>query len=140
MGTTTDLEELEEKSNNILYRCQTVFPFKFFPTTVEITQTRIDIKYGIFIFSNQIIPVLISDLVNVVVTTNLFFSNLRFEMKILEKSPPSISYLLNDDALRIKQIVTGLIEANSAQIPLKRVNLQERDLLQSIGTTVVGEM
>jgi hypothetical protein len=129
-----DLETLIEKSETLLFRCKTVFPFQLFPTIIEITESRIDIKYGIFFDTYQTVPVLIQNLMNVVVTTGAFFGSVEFEMKAPTYRPAAISYLKKNDVMKIKQIVTGLIQIKQEEIELS-TSLTKRHLIRKIGAS-----
>lgn len=131
----TKLDQLERESSNLLFRCHSVFPFSLFPTTIEVTATRVDVKYGVFFGSHEYVSILIDDLVNVVVSTNLFFGTARFEIKNFEKNPPVILYLWKEDAVKLKQVVTGMIESRNAKIDTSRLNTAQKEMIQRIGAS-----
>jgi hypothetical protein len=131
----SDLGDLKDQSNTVLFRCQTVFPFTLFPSEIEVTQNRIDIKYGLFFFTYQVMPLLIKDLINIVTTNNLFFGNVTFEIRNFEQNPTPISFLRKEDSIKLKNIVVGLIETAQADLDLPAVNAQQKKVIEEIGTS-----
>ncbi len=130
----TTITELEQSANTVLHRCATIFPFKIFPTTIEVTPTKVSIKEMILPFSSTLNHILIKDLVNVQVETNPFFARLQFEIRFKEKNPNPISFLEKESAKELANIVTGLIEARGEDVDVSDVgDPVEREKLRSAG-------
>lgn len=134
-----NLQQLEEQATTILFRCRTVFPFTLFPTTIEVTPTRIDISYGLFFFSNEKVSVLIQDLANIMVVSDLLFSSVIFQTKTLKENPDQVKFLWNHAGLELKQIVLGLMETKQAQIDIPEVDSMQKKTIQQIGTSPSDE-
>ncbi len=128
------IQALLNESNTLLFSCYTLFPFTLFPSKIEISETRVEIIYGIFFFANQSVSILIQDIINVVVSTNIFFGSVHFEIKGFTKNPPAVHRLSKQDAIKIKQIVTGLIEMKQAHVSLEEAAGNKKTLIQEIGT------
>lgn len=128
------IHTLLDESNTLLFSCYTLFPFTLFPSKIEISETRVEIIYGIFFFADQRVSILIQDIINVVVSTNIIFGTVSFEIKGFTKNPPAVHRLSKQDALKIKQIVMGLIEMKQAQVSFEQAEGKNQVLIQEIGT------
>ncbi len=120
-------------SGKVIFQCQTVFPFTLFPTTVEVTPTRVNIEYGVFFLSHRRVSILIVDLVNAVVSTNIFFGTLQLEIRYFESNPAPVRFLPKNDAVKLRQIITGLIEAKDKNIQLGKLTPKRKKDLRKIG-------
>lgn len=134
-----NLQDLEEQATTVLFRCRTVFPFTLFPTTIEVTSTRIDISYGLFFFSKEKVSVLIQDLANIMVISDLLFASVIFQTKILKENPEQVKFLWNHAGLELKQIVLGLMEAKQANMDIPTLNAHQKKTIQHIGTSPSDE-
>lgn len=133
-----NLDQLEEQANHVLFRCQTVFPFTFFPNTIEVTETRVDIHYGIFFFSTVYRPVLLKDILNVRVSTNLLFGKIDFELTNYEQNPEPVGWLWKSDAIRLKNIITGILDAVKQDVDLSKIQSDDLETLESIGKSEIA--
>lgn len=115
------LQALRKNADVELFSCTSIFPFTLFPDTVSIDANKVDITHRLFFFSKNIRTLLIEDIRFVNVTTNLFFAKLHFEVVGYEKNPDPVRFLSKEDALKAKQIITGLIATNKKDISLKNV-------------------
>jgi hypothetical protein len=128
------------KSERILFVTKTVFPFTFFPDKLIIDETKVIVIYGIFFMSQSSFPMLISDLRNVVLTTNIFFSSLSFELAGLEQNPRIISYLPKEDATMAQKLITGLMVLQKEKANLQ--GLSEKEVIEyslKAGETFVSQ-
>lgn len=129
------LEKLQKNSEVLLHSCTSIFPFTLFPDTVTIDPNKVDITHRIFFFSKSIRSLLIEDIRFVDVSTNLFFASLHFEVVGYEKNPEPIRFLAKNDAVKAKQIITGLIAARKKKIPIDAVkNTHLKKKMEKIGT------
>lgn len=125
-----DLEELAMENETILMRVATVFPFTIFPDEIVVSLNRVDIVVRPFFFSKQVYPLLIKDLVTLNVSTNIFFGSLSLEMRFHEQNPPIINYLWKGEALRLRRVITGLLEAYKEGVDLSVYTPEE--ILQKV--------
>lgn len=133
--TTGKIQEIVAKANTILYSCSTMFPFTFFPDRIEISLSRVSVIRGLFFLSKHTFPILIEDLVNVKVTTGLIFGTVQFEIFNYESNPKPIRFLHKADAIRVKQYVTGLIEAKAKGVDLSKMSVNQlREKLTELGS------
>ena len=107
----TKLRELTRKSSQVLFQLRSVFPFDFFPDTITINANKIDIVQSEFFFSYQTTSVPLKNIANVEVDTSLFFSTLKLLNIRAPMRPISVSFLKNDEAVKAKEIIDGLLVA-----------------------------
>lgn len=133
------LEKIEQQSKTIVFKTSTVFPFTLFPDTIEVSEQQLTITYRYFFWSSQIIPIRISDLLNVAVSTNLLFGSIRIQIVGYETNPPIVHYLPRKDAIRLEEILTGLIAAQKENADLDQYTPgQLRRKLANIGASQRG--
>jgi len=133
--TLEKLEQVKNTENRTLYKAKTVFPFKFFPTEIIVTENSVDIVYSYFFFSTQTFPMLLKDIKNVQASSDIFFSALTFELAGYETNPEKIRFLHSGDAIKIKRIVTGLLVCRQKNIDLSTINaLDVLDKIIEIGS------
>lgn len=125
------LAEIVSEAETVLCQATTVFPFVLFPDDVIVSLTRIDIVKRPFLFSKQVYPILIKDLVTVDVSTNLLFGSLSFVLRFQEHIPPTVSYLWRSDALRLERVIAGLLAVYKEGVDLSHYSAEEilRDVL-----------
>jgi hypothetical protein len=68
---------------------------------------------------------LIKNILGVTVSSGLFFSTLNIEVIGFEENPEPVKYLLNEDARKIKRIITGLIACAREGIDTSEINYSE---------------
>lgn len=123
------LQMLRDNAGELLFSCTSIFPFTLFPDTVSIDPNKVDITHRLFFFSKNIRTLLIEDIRFVNVATNLFFAQLHFEVVGYEKNPDPVRFLSKKDAIKAKQIITGLIAARKKNVSLK--NVKNKSLTKS---------
>ena len=104
------LNQLVKKSRTILYRISSVFPFDFFPDTLIIDETKVEIRQRIFFMFEKVSPILISDIKTVTVSCGPIFASLVIELVGQQQdNPDPINYLWRWEARRACRIILGLI-------------------------------
>lgn len=126
---------LIKRSDEVVYRIKSVFPFDFFPDEVIVDRTKIDILYGMFFATREIMSILIENIYEVTIDYSLFFATLRFRVIGYQVDPPPIYFLKKNEAIRLRHIVTGLILAHKDKLDLRELTIEEvRDKMERIGT------
>jgi hypothetical protein len=119
------LNDLVFKSNRVLFKCSTIFPFDIFPDQVVIDENKLTIINQLFFWSSTTYSILIKNILGVTVSSGLFFSTLNIEVIGFEENPEPVKYLLNEDARKIKRIITGLIACAREGIDTSEINYSE---------------
>lgn len=128
------LASLDKASSRVLFRASNVFPFDLFPDVIEVTDTEVQLIYGLLFYSKQVVHMPFKELLNVKLSTNLFFGRLSFEIKGYENNPPAVNYLSRANAVKANAIISGLILCGMNNIDTLQYTPEELlDHLVSIG-------
>ncbi len=136
---TQKLDEMVQVCEEPLIQIKTVFPFVLFPNEVIVDIIKVSIVYGNFFASKQIHSVLIKDISDIVVETNLFFATLKIIDIGYTDSTIDINYLKKTEGDRVRKVIQGLVMAHRHGVNLTQVdteNLLEK--LESLGTDGVN--
>lgn len=125
-----ELNELVEKSHNCLIKVSAVFPFDIFPNkiTVDVNQVNIIIKE--FFWSERRHSIHIKDIMDVFIDTSLFFSTIKIVDRGYTDNGIDIKWLKNNDAIRLRRIIQGLIIAHRQQLDFTKIDT--KDLVSKI--------
>jgi hypothetical protein len=115
------LHSLADGNSAPLLVVKSLFPFDFFPTTIVVTKTKIDVVDKLFFFSKDINSFLITEVGRVEVTTNLFFSTLTIRGKTVDKILIKVGYLRAEDAIQVQSIIQGLIIAKTENVDVTQM-------------------
>jgi hypothetical protein len=116
------LADLAQTAEHTLYECRTVFPFTLFPNHIKVSPSNVSVIFGNFFFSKSVISILIEDLRTVEVDTNILFATIKFEPVGYERKPIVVSWLFKEPALKMRQIVMGLVTAKREGVQLESIN------------------
>ena len=90
-----------------------------------IDRVKVDLVYGLFFNSYDILPTLIQDITSVEISTGVFFAELQFKVRYYKNDPKPITYLRKDEALKARKIITGLIICKKNDIDLDGLDNQK---------------
>jgi hypothetical protein len=107
---------LVEKSNRILASISSVFPFDFFPDTVNVEEGRITVIVRDFFYSSQVHSVDIKDISNVFINMAPFFAQLVIVSKTFAQNQIKIKFLRKNEAIFARRMIEGLRVFESKQI------------------------
>ena len=116
------LEELQHASDRTLFKARTVFPFTFFPDTIILDYQKISIIKKKFFLSEKIDSINHADIMHVEVDTGPLFATLKITTKYFSGKPIRIQYLGKKHAIRVRDIMHGLISAKQADISFDEVD------------------
>ncbi len=129
-----DLERMLKSSDQVLYRCSSVFPFTLFPDTVIIDRNKVDIVHRRFFFSKSVFTTLIQDIRTVKVSSGPFFATLRIEIMTYEQNPPPVRFLPKEAAFEVRRVAMGLTAARRRGVKLDKMNVKElRETVAKLG-------
>lgn len=126
------LNQLERQSEQVLFTCQTIFPFTLFPTYLELTPSRLTVKRMILPFTFSTTPIFIKDIAFVRLSENPFFATLSFEMMGLPEDPKPVRFLHPADAKKMEELIVGCLEAMKSKVKTTDAN-HPRQILSEIG-------
>lgn len=128
------LRELAEKSNTILLKVSTVWPFTFFKNDIIIDPYKVNIIYREFFWSEQIHSIMVKDILDVVIETSVFFATIRIVDQGYTENSVNIAYIKKDDALKVRKIIQGLVIAHRQAVDLSVLKPQHiKDQAEVLG-------
>src|SRR5581483_11200557 len=140
---TVKLNELVRKSNRRVISISTTFPWKFFPNTIDVEESRVTFSFR-QLLSFQSHSVDIKDISNVFIEAGLFFATLQVVSRTFVQNDIKIGSLRKKDAMKVRRIIEGLrilksndIDTSNYEIPdliNKLEELQNTDYKDSTGT------
>ena len=101
------ISDMVKNSNDILMSVSTIFPYKLFPTTINVEATRITIITR-QLLSSQVHSVDIKDISSVFIETSFIFASLTLISKTYAQKEFVIDYLWKKEAILIRRIIEGL--------------------------------
>ncbi len=101
------LDELIRKSNRSIVSISSVFPWNFFPNTIDVEESRVTFIFR-QLFASQSHSVDIKDISNVFIESGFFFATLQIVSKTYVQNDIKIEYLKKKDAYHTKDIIEGL--------------------------------
>lgn len=111
-------------SNAILMSVTSVFPFEFFPTTINVETTRVTIITR-QLFSSQVHSVDIKDISSVFIETSILFASLRLVSKIYSQKELVVDRLWKKEAILLRRIIEGLRMFEKKEINISNFSKEE---------------
>ncbi len=127
--TQEKIAVVNRNCDNVLLQIKTVFPFDLFPDTIIIDENKVSIVHKTFFASESITSILLKELTDVSVETNIFFAKLNFTYSHHPMRPmyESVSFLRKAEALESKRILEGLLVLRIGEhVDLQRAHPAER--------------
>jgi hypothetical protein len=124
------MDSIVGSSNRVLMKISTVFPFTFFPDTLVIDEAKVTIIHWNGFFTKTVFPILIENIMNVTLSTSLFFASLQFEVIGFETNPDPITHIQKSQAIKARKVITGLMTLKKQRIDLSGISTEE--LMQKI--------
>lgn len=122
LTATTELEKLSDSANTKLFSCKTVFPFTLFPDEIYVDKTKVTIAKKVFFLSKNVKTILIKDIRFIDVGTSPFFATLSIEIINYEQNPAPIRFLKRNDAIKMHDIISGMIAVKAEHIDLEDIS------------------
>lgn len=99
--------EMVHSSNDILMSISSVFPFSFFPSTINVEATRVTIITR-QLFASQVHSIDIKDISSVFIETSILFAAIKLKSKVYSQKQLIIDYLWKKEAILLRRIIEGL--------------------------------
>lgn len=115
------LDQLVAKSERILYRISTVFPFHLFPDELIIDENKVSLYDKQFFWSESIQSIRIKDIADIIIDTNPFFASITITEMSPRSNPIQLSFLWKKEAFKAHRIIQGLIVACKEEIDLSPI-------------------
>lgn len=130
------LQQMINKSDQVLFRLSTFFPFDFFPDDIIIDLEKVNIIIRYFFLAEQVHSVYIKDITDVVLETGPFFALLRIIDKDYTENSIDLHYLKKSEAIKARRIIQGLVIAHKEGVDLSPFSIAEiTTQIEKLGST-----
>jgi len=119
------LRTIELKTDDVVFRASSVFPFQLFPDEIVVDKNKVNIINRIFFGSEMVHSIAIDQISDVALETGPLFATLRFKNKTAPFEETSIQYLPKSQAQEMQRIVQGLMLASQEKIDTTYVRNDE---------------
>lgn len=125
------LQNIVERSHEVLAEATTIFPFKLFPDTVVVDRTKITIIKRNFFWSEDVVSIRIEDILNANSGVDLFFGSLNVSSRVMNSTDHYlIKFLWKHDAMHLKHLIQGYVIAQHNNIDVS--HLSRDDLIRTL--------
>lgn len=101
------VDDLVKKSNRCIISISSLFPWDFFPNTIDIEESRVTFIFR-QLLASQSHSVDIKDITNVFIESSLFFATLQIVSRNYVQNDIKIGNLSKKKAERVKMVIEGL--------------------------------
>ena len=120
------LQQLVERSHEILVKVDTVFPFTLFRDTVIVDRTKVTIIQRNFFWSEDVVSIRIEDVLNATVSTDLIFGSLNVASRVMNSTDHyRIKFFWKNDAMHLKHLIQGYVIAQHNNIQIAHLSKDE---------------
>lgn len=131
------ISDMVHNSNDILMSVSSVFPFDFFPTTINIEVTRIAIITR-QLFASQVHSVDIKDISSVFIETSIIFAAITLVSKTYSQKELVVDRLWKKEAILLRRIIEGLRMFEKKGINITNFSKEELlSKLEELSTTKI---
>lgn len=131
------ISDMVHNSNDILMSVSSVFPFDFFPTTINIEVTRIAIITR-QLFASQVHSVDIKDISSVFIETSILFAAITLVSKTYSQKELVVDRLWKKEAILLRRIIEGLRMFEKKGINITNFSKEELlSKLEELSTTKI---
>lgn len=131
------ISELKHQTEDVLYECDTVFPFTLFPDTLKLDREKFTMAKRFFFRTATISSVPVSEIMSAEANVGPFFGSLHLIFRFFNDNEKTFNYLHRQDAINLQRLLHGFIIAHHKGIELSKVPAKElRETLTQIGQGV----
>jgi hypothetical protein len=120
-----ELQEITEKSQDILFEATTVWPFTLFPDTIKLDREKLTIANRAFWRVANITSVPVGEIMSAEVVVGPFFGSLHLTFRFFTNNERTINFLNRKDAIEIQRLIHGYIIAHRREIEVSSVSKEE---------------
>ena len=137
MKKTEKLTKLAQMSNDILFRCHTVFPFDFFPDTVIVDKTKVNFIIKEFFLSEIVHSIMIKNIKDIQVESSAFFAKIIIIPDVYLGQAITVSYLSKSGAQEARRVIQGLMLCYKEGIDISDLDASEiKNKIETAGTAI----
>jgi len=118
------LDDMLAQSNRIIASASSMFPWDFFPSTINVEETRVTIIHR-QLLSSQVHSVDIKSISNVFINTDLFFASITIVSSTFKENSIKIMKLRKHQAILTRRIIEGMRMFVEKDINTSKYSVQE---------------
>ena len=142
-----ELLAMVKKSDEVLFRAESVFPFILFPDTIILDRTHLTVIHRSFFKIAKKTSARIEDILTCDLNLGPFFASLKFTTRYFmnqktededhsEVLAPAIEFLHKREAEELHKLIQGYIEVKQKDIDTTKIPLNDlKKLLKEIGAS-----
>lgn len=119
---TQKFKETVEHGQRVLFKTSAVFPFDLFPNQITVDINQVNVIIRIFFWAERRHSILIRDISDVLIDTGPFFATIKIIDFGFREDSIDIGFLKRGDAIRLRQIIQGLMVLSRQGIDLSHVS------------------
>lgn len=123
------VDDLVKKSNRCIISISSLFPWDFFPSNIEVEESRVNFKFN-QLGASQSHSVDIKDISNVFIETSMFFATLQVVSRTYIQNDIKIGHLNKAKAEKVQRIIEGL--RTFAENNINTSNYEIKELISKI--------
>jgi hypothetical protein len=128
------LIELTERTQDILFEADTVFPFTLFPDTVTLDREKLTFTERFFWRVARITSVPVSEILSCQANLGPFFGSINLVFSFFADNQRTIKFLWRDDAKELQRMLHGYIIAHKREINTTNVSVEDlKVMLKELG-------
>ncbi len=129
-----EIVELTERTQDILFEADTIFPFTLFPDTVTLDREKITIAERFFWRVAKITSVPVSEVLTCQVNVGPFFGSIHLVFSFFVDNQRTIKFLSRGNAIELQRLIHGYIIAHKREINTTNVSVEDlKIMLKEIG-------
>lgn len=130
----SNLVELTESSQDVLYVANTVFPFTIIPDTITLDREKLTIADRFFWRTAKITSTPISEIMSCEANVGPLFGSLHLTFRFFTDNQRTLSFLSRRDTTELQRLIHGYIIAHRREIDTSDVDLEDlKTLLLELG-------
>ncbi len=119
------IRRLREKSNRTIATISSVFPFDFFPNTIEVEENKINVILRQFFGCSRTHSIDMRDIANIFIETAPFFATIRITTRNFVENDVTIQWLKRREAIYARNIMEGLRIFSQERVDTSKYELSD---------------
>jgi hypothetical protein len=129
-----DIFDVADKSMDVLFECQTIFPFTLVPDTITLDREKLTIAKRLFWRTANITSTPVSEIMSVEANVGPLFGSIHLTFRFFTDNTKTITYLKRQDTLDFQKLLHGYIIAQRKEIDTSHIKSPElKQLLMELG-------
>ena len=121
----TLLNRILNKSSRVIASISSVFPFDFFPDTIEAEEDKVTVIIREFFGTSETLSVDMPDIADVIVDSSPFFAKLKIITRNYIENNVQVGWLKKHEAVHMRNIICALKSLNQERVDTSTYELKD---------------